>query len=301
MIDPEIKEIIENTRPLNPADIKIDEFRALMDNLAIEMSREKIKVREVIDIKINNIKSRLYNDSDSDGIIIYMHGGGFVFGSIESYDNICRYIAKCSGLKVLSVDYRLAPENKFPAALDDSFEAFKYVYDHYSDLRIKMDRICLAGDSAGGNLAASLSLKIYDELGVKPGLDVLFYPSLAPDTFSRSFSEYNDGPVLTGDLIQWFGSQYYKNFYDILNPYFSPMLGDLSKMPESIVVTAEYDPLRDQGESYLKMLRKANVRATGIRSLMMVHGFATDFEYVSAARNILFMVYSLAGNIINKL
>ncbi len=121
MIDPEIKNIIENLQPFNPENIKIDDFRAMMDAISIEMSGEKEKIKDVNDLKINNVNARFYNDNDSDGIIVYLHGGGFVFGSIESYDSICRYIAKSSRLKVLSVGYRLAPENKFPTALDDAF------------------------------------------------------------------------------------------------------------------------------------------------------------------------------------
>ncbi len=295
MVDPDFRNLIELSK--NSVDItsmKPDILRKLMDQNSLSMQGRKIDIKNVNNIKIDLgnrvLNARLYDNDNSDSAIIYYHGGGFVFGNIDTYDNLCRFISKESKLKLISIDYRLAPENKFPAAIDDAFDSFHYIYKNRDKFKIK-NKICIAGDSAGANLSAALSLKSRDNNLIMPDLQVLFYPSLAPDKFSRSFMEYSNDYVLTGKSIEYFANQYMKTLNDIINPYFSPLVSDNFKnMPPAIVVSSEYDPLRDPVESYYKKLRSDNVRAIGIRALGMIHAFATDFEISETAKNLVKMV-----------
>ena len=295
MVEPDFKTLIELSK--ESADMTTMDpaiLRKYMDETSISMQSTKIEIRNVKDvvIKLNGreLKARIYDDNNSDSAIIYYHGGGFVFGNIESHDNLCRLISIESKLKVISVEYRLAPENKFPAALNDAFDTFHYIKEHKDEFKIK-NKICVAGDSAGANLAAALSLKSRDKNLKMPDLQVLFYPSLAPDNFSRSFMEYSENYVLTGKLMEFFGSQYRDNFNDMLNPYFSPLVSDNFKnLPPAIIVANEYDPLRDPVETFYKKLRNDGVKAIGIRALGMIHGFATDIEISETAKNLVKMV-----------
>ncbi len=295
MVDPDFRSLIELSK--ESADItKMDPkiLRNFMDESSISMQSKRIPVNDVKDVKIHlkdrDIITRVYDNNNSDSAIIYYHGGGFVFGNIETHDNLCRLIARESKMKVISVNYRLAPENKFPAALNDAFDTFHYIHNNKDEFKIK-DKICVAGDSAGANLAITLSLKSRDENLPMPDLQVLLYPSLAPDNFSRSFLEYSDGYVLTSKDIMFFGEQYRNEFSDIINPYFSPLVSDNFKnLPSTIIVANEYDPLRDPVESLYKKLRNDNVNAIGIRALGMIHAFATDFEISKTAKNLVKMV-----------
>ncbi len=273
-------------------DIKI--LRKYMDENSISMETNKIEYKNIKDVKIKlkdrYLNARMYDDYNSESAIIYYHGGGFVFGNIESYDNLCRLISKESKLKVISIEYRLAPENKFPAALDDAFDSFHYIDKNRDEFKIK-NKICVAGDSAGANLAAALSLKSRDNNLKIPDLQVLFYPSLAPDNFSRSFIEFSENYMLTGKLVEFFGEQYMSKFSDVINPYFSPLVSNNFKnLPPAIIIANEYDPLRDPIESFYKKLRDDGVNAIGIRALGMIHGFATNFEISETAKNLVKMV-----------
>ncbi len=295
MVEPDFKTLIELSK--KSADItNMDPgmLRKYMDETPISMQTNKIEYKNIKDIKIKlkdrYLNARIYNDYNSESAIIYYHGGGFVFGNIESYDNLCRLISSESKLKLISIEYRLAPENKFPAALDDAFDSFHYINEHRNEFGIK-GKICVAGDSAGANLAAALSLKSRDNNLKIPDLQVLFYPSLAPDNFSRSFIEFSENYMLTGKLIEFFGEQYMNNFNDIINPYFSPLVSDNFKnLPPAIIISNEYDPLRDPVESFYKKLRNDGVKSIGIRTLGMIHGFATNFEISETAKNLVKMI-----------
>ncbi|MEM0140051.1 MAG: alpha/beta hydrolase [Ferroplasma sp.] len=295
MVDPDFKALIElsqNAADLSEMDPKM--IRNFLDQNSLSMQGNKIPIKNIKDIKIklkdHTLNARVYDDNDSSSAIIYFHGGGFLFGNIETYDNFCRFFAHESETTVISIEYRLAPENKFPAAFDDAFEAFGYINKNREKFSIT-GKIAVAGDSAGANLCAALSQKCADTGAEKPSLQVLFYPSLAPDNFSKSFMEYSDGYVLTGKMIEFFGKLYSKNMDDFINPYFSPIVAaDFSKLPSTILISNEYDPLRDPEETYIKKIRSAGVMAVGIRGLGMIHGSATDFEISEGARTIVKMV-----------
>ena len=306
-LDPDIKKLLQMMESLKrPAfsDMNIKDIRKMMDNSPIPKKRENVK--SVRDLKFehhgNTIGVRLYTpDTDRNGLIIFLHGGGFVFGNLESHDDICRLAANRSKTRIMSVDYRLAPENKFPAALDDAVEAVLWAQKNADTLGIDPKKIGVAGDSAGGNLSASLCLFMRDKKMKMPALQVLIYPSVGRDSASESMREFSSGYFLTEEDMNYFGGAYLNSPSDLLNPYFSPLIhSDLSGLPEAIIVTAEYDPLRDQGEAYLSRLQRYGVRCTGIRAKGMIHGFASFFPVVSAAENILSMVWFQAGDILHS-
>ncbi|KAA8922423.1 alpha/beta hydrolase [Thermoplasma sp.] len=298
-IDPAFKKLLEMLSAANLENLDVYGLRRAMNEYKIPEAPEKVyEVRDyALEYRGVRIRMRLYvPDKETRSMIVYYHGGGFVFGDIDLYDNLCRKIANRSHSKVISVEYRLAPESKFPAAVDDAYEAYRWIRENARDLGIDESKIAIGGDSAGGNLTAAVTLKIKDTGYVQPRLQVLFYPALGPDFFSESLREYGEGYFLTRKQMDMFGQLYFSSPADALNPYFAPILyNDLSGLPEAIIVTAELDPLRDQGEMYLKRLYDAGVIATGIRAKGMIHGFLSFAVVVPAAENVLSMVWSLVG------
>ncbi|MEM0158966.1 MAG: alpha/beta hydrolase [Thermoplasmataceae archaeon] len=284
--------------------IKPSELRAIMDNARYPRDVEDVgDVRaEVFNHHGVEIPMRLYvPEPPGNGLIVYLHGGGFVFGSLDMADALCRRIANASGHRVLSVDYRLAPENKFPAALEDSYEAVKWAYRNAGRIGIDADRICIAGDSAGGNLAIASALKLKDSGEKLPRLIAAFYPSVGNDSVSASQREYAEDYFLRVRDMRYFGTAYMRSPDDVLNPYFSPIAHpNLSGLPETIIVVAENDPLRDQGETFAWKLDNAGVPVTCIRANGMIHGFENFFSLSRAAANVVTMVWSLAGSILRK-
>ncbi len=278
-------------------DMNVNDVRNLMDNVLT--SNEDIEVVRTVDMSIGDekIPARLYEPKNaSRSLIMYFHGGGWVIGTLDSYDAVCRRAARESGSKVLSVAYRLAPEHKFPIAVEDAFLSYVWARKNAMKLDIDPGRIAVAGDSAGGNLSAVVSLMIKDRGLEKPRLQVLFYPGLGLDLFSESMREFSTGFFLTRDHLDWFGNMYLENKADILNPYFSPILHpDLTELPEAVIITGENDPLRDEGETYIAKLMSAGVPVTGIRANGMIHGFLNFTHVVPAAANIADMVWSLVG------
>lgn len=307
-VDPDIlnlMRLMQGAKIPDLTDSSLPEFRRLMENSGLPRKTEKVKTVQDFNLEFHDrtVRARLYVPSDSgEGIILYFHGGGFVFGSIETHDDLCRMAANRSGARVLSVDYMLAPENRFPAALDDAYDSLLWVRDNADELGIDENRIAVAGDSAGGNISAALCLRARDSNMKLPALQVLFYPSVGRSESTASMQEYSENYYLTRKMMQYFGKSYLNSPSDITNPYFSVIShNDHSGLPEAIIVTAEYDPLRDEGEAYLAKLLKAGVRATGIRAKGMIHGFATFFPVSRSAENITRMVWSLAGDILSQI
>jgi len=302
-IDPSMKKILEFMNSLKLPDfskISIQELRKI-ENQNMGQSETK-PVYSTTDYYLkhddSSIKMRFYRiDEKSDGLIMYFHGGGFVFGSVELSDPIAREIANFSKSNVLSVDYRLAPENKFPAAVNDTYESFLWAYSNHQKLGISREKIVIAGDSAGANLAAAAALKLKDNNKQLPAMQVLFYPVLGPDLASESYREFGENHLLTRKYMEFFANSYMKDIQDILNPYFSPLLyPNPEGLPEAVIITAEYDPLRDQGESYVSKLHDAGVEATGIRALGLIHGFISYTSISKSAENIVKMVWCSVGS-----
>ncbi|HEV2688786.1 MAG TPA: alpha/beta hydrolase [Bryobacteraceae bacterium] len=207
--------------------------------------------------------------------LVYFHGGGWVVCDLDMYDVVCSALARRSGAVVISVDYRLAPEHKFPAAVIDSYAATRWVAANAARLEIDSNRLCVGGDSAGGNLAAVISQKSRDENGPPIALQVMVYPVTDLSSFATaSYEEFADGYQLTKSEMEWFRDLYIRNTEDATNPQASPLLApDLRGLPPALLLTAECDPLRDEGEAYAKRLKEAGVQVTSTRYAGMIHPF----------------------------
>jgi len=231
-------------------------------------------VHEIRDVQAGSIPCRLYRPSaqTDPGLLVFFHGGGWVIGDLNSHDGVCRSLANKSGHAVLSVDYRLAPEHKFPAAFDDCAAAVKWAFENAKTLGIDNSRMAVGGDSAGGNLAAAVALAEVVPLKFQ----MLIYPAVDMRMESPSINENANGPILTKSVMAWFVAHYMSSDADRAHISASPMLASdeqLKKMPPAIVITAQFDPLRDEGEAYGKRLVENGVSATITRYNGAFHGF----------------------------
>ena len=206
--------------------------------------------------------------------VVYFHGGGFVIGSVETHDGVCHQLATRVPAVVVSVEYRLAPEDRFPAAVEDCFAAAKWVSAHAAELGADAGRLAVAGDSAGGNLSAVVSMRARDAGGPPIAFQLLVYPATDLTRSSASHTENGEGYLLTSALMEWFTAHYMGAGGDLRHRDASPLfVEDLSELPPAVVITAEFDPLRDEGESYASRLRQAGVEARASRYDGMIHGF----------------------------
>ena len=213
--------------------------------------------------------------STQSGLLVFYHGGGWVIGTRASHDNTARFFAHYAGVRVLSVEYRLAPEHPFPAAVDDTVAAFDYAYAKAGDLGADPDRIAVGGDSAGGTLAAVVSQVTTRRGGPAPAFQMLLYPGADATRRRRSRDLFGDGLFLTDTDITWFLDHYAPAGMDRSNPLLSPLLAeDFSGLPPAYVATAGFDPLRDEGEEYAAKLREAGVPTALSRHSDLIHGYA---------------------------
>jgi acetyl esterase len=207
-------------------------------------------------------------------VVVFFHGGAWIIGSIESHDNLCRRLALSSGAVVISLDYRMAPEHPYPAGLDDCCSTIRWVHENATELHVDADRIAVAGDSAGGNLAAAAALRLRDEEGIRPALQLLMYPALDSSVTSESWRELGHGYRLLIEHQHWYYAQYVPERTERSAPYVSPGLADnLFGLPPAFIQTAEYDPLRDEGEQFAGRLSSSGVPATAKRYPGVIHGF----------------------------
>ncbi|WP_169977824.1 alpha/beta hydrolase [Tautonia rosea] len=205
--------------------------------------------------------------------LVFSHGGGWVLGDCNMVDGTCRSLANASGCVVASVDYRLAPEHHFPTAAEDASHAFQWVRAEAGRLGIDPARIAVGGDSAGGNLAIVSCLMARDRREPAPAFQLLIYPVADSACDSPSYSECATGFGLTRDAMQYYWRQYLGEWGDGRQPYASPLLADLTGLPPAFVLTAEYDPLRDEGEALARRLTEAGVATTHRRFDGQIHGF----------------------------
>lgn len=211
--------------------------------------------------------------ADPPPVMVFSHGGGWVFGDLDGHDDICRRLANRIGCVVVSVDYRLAPEHPFPEPLEDVYAVLEWVAQQGDSLLVDTERLVLAGDSAGGNLAAAAALLARDRGGPHLAFQLLIYPVLDADFTRPSYVENAKGYLLTADHMRWYWDQYAAASART-QPYAAPLQApDLSGLPPAHVITAEYDVLRDEGENYAERLRGASVPVSMQRYSGAFHGF----------------------------
>jgi acetyl esterase len=226
--------------------------------------------------KPDDLDARLYlpEDDSPHPTVVFFHGGGFVLGSVETHDRLCRHLTRESGCAVLSVEYRLAPEHPFPAAVADAYAAVEWAAAATERLRGTGD-IAVAGDSAGGTLAAVTALMAAERDGPEIAHQALLYPGIGVDPEQESMREHA-GIVLSREDIEWFSACYYRDEIHRRNPYADPInAGDLSGVAPATVVTAGFDPLRDGGKAYAEKLVGDGVATRYENYPAMVHGFMT--------------------------
>jgi acetyl esterase/lipase len=231
-------------------------------------------------------------------LLLFFHGGGWVLGDIDSYNDVCILMARLTGCQVISVDYRLAPEHPFPAGLQDCLAAVSSVFLHADTFSVDASRITLIGDSAGGNLAAAVSLVLRDQGKTVPARQILLYPSTHYDHNPKtspyvSIRTNGWNNMLTSQRVEDYVDLYKSSDEDLHNPYFAPLNEtDCSRQPKTLVLTAEFDPLRDEGEAYGQKLKNAGNVVEMHRIPDCLHGFLslpgypvpvrTAYQYINA-------------------
>jgi acetyl esterase len=266
------------------------EIRRTLDEGARQAPRPGIA--SVKDLEIpgpaGRIPVRVYRPSERGDlpVLVYFHGGGWAICSLETHDVTCRQLANAAGCAVVSIDYRLAPEHRFPAAPEDCFAALGWVAKNAAAFGADPARIAIGGDSAGGNLAAVVALLARDRSGPRLCHQLMIYPVTDHAFDTPSYRENAEGPLLTRETMRAFWKLYLAREQDGANPYASPLrAGDLSGLPPAHVITAEYDPLRDEGEAYASRLAAAGVPVVVRRYDGMVHGFIGFTDLVDRARD----------------
>ena len=221
---------------------------------------------------------RLYRPSADRDLpcLVYLHGSGWMYGDLEMSDTLCRRLANGSGCVVCSLDYPLAPERPFPAALDDTLDALRWLAEHGAEIGIDPGRIAIGGESSGANIAAAACLAARDAGGPTIAFQLLVCPPTDHACDTASHEQFADGYVLTRDTMKWLWTLYVGPDGDAAAPYASPLRADdLSGLPTALVVTAEYDPLRDEGEAYANRLAEAGVDVETRRYPGHIHGLLT--------------------------
>lgn len=258
--------------------------------LSCQLLSKAEKLAKTEDRKIrgyqNDIRIRIYTpDIATDRSLpslVYFHGGGWVIGSIETHDALCHTLANESETVVISVDYSLSPENKFPVAVEDAYLAVQWVEENAPSIGVDPKWIAVGGDSAGGNLAAAVCYLAVERQSPSISFQMLFYPSTGFEP-TESYEKYGEGYYLTKSTMNWFTQQYLSDFNDTQNPLASPMLIPdevTSLLPPAYIMTAEYDPLCDGGENFAMKLRKAGVDSKYVCVPGMIHGFLCMTEYL---------------------
>ena len=278
-LDPQIQPILDLIGGELRVDDKTPEEARLATSIAMPLDMTGLVAADDLEVAGADgmLAARAYRpDGAAAGgpVIVFFHGGGWVIGSIQSHDNTAGRMAAETGCTVISVEYRLAPEHKFPAPLEDCYSATAWVAEHAGDLGVDASRLAIAGDSAGGNLAAAVALLARERGGPAIAYQLLVYP-VTDITFDYP-SHAENGPlnyILSGRAMRWFTDHYIGGAEGVDWRAAPIQANDLSGLPPAFVVTAELDPLRDEGEAYARRLEEAGVPVTTIRGTGMIHGF----------------------------
>jgi acetyl esterase len=295
-IDPQAQAVLDMIRQAGAPDypaLSAGMVRMIYRNSRATLNAEPAEVALTRDLQAPGphgpIPLRLYRPAGTAAetalpALVYYHGGGWVIGDIDTHDPVCRQLANDSGAAILSVDYRLAPEHKFPAAVDDAFSALRFAADEAAALGIDPHRLAVGGDSAGGNLAAVVALLARDAGFVGLRHQLLIYP--ATDFAGRYASQERlaEGFLLTRINQDWFHGHYLRSDADRTDWRASPLLApDLSGLPPAYVLTAGFDPLCDEGEAYAARLEASGVAVTRRRFAGQIHGFLTMGKAIDEA------------------
>ncbi|MFW5984476.1 MAG: alpha/beta hydrolase [Halobacteria archaeon] len=269
-LDEEVEQVLEMVNQVDFAlsDHEPEEARAMLERVTGMSTADPVEVDDIYEKDADGVPTRVYEPDDAPATLVFFHGGGFVVGSLNTHDNLCRLLADRSGLRVVSADYRLAPEHPFPAAVEDAYDATKWAADEYDGA------VGVAGDSAGGTLSAVVSLLARDRGMPDVAHQTLLYPAVAYDEPMPSRAQNASGYFVEAKDMMWFASHYVGSEIHARNPYAFPLRAcDHSDLPRAHVVTAGYDPLRDEGAEYARVLDEAGNDVTHTHYGGMVHGF----------------------------
>lgn len=282
-LDPQTKALLDLMAALNAP--PLSEQTPEQVRVGIKLQRELVPVEpepvaQVVNRTIpgpaGEIPVRIYTPAGGGPFpaLVFFHGGGWVICDLDTHDGLCRSLCNGAGCVVVSVDYRLAPEHKFPAAPQDCYAAMQWVAGHAAEINAIPGKLAIGGDSAGGNLTAVVAQMARDQGSPRLAFQLLIYPATDFDFDGPSIRENAEGYFLTRDDMIWFTNHYLTSDEDKKNPLASPLLAaDLRGLPPALVITGEYDPLRDEGEAYGKRLKEAGVPVTLSRYDGVIHGF----------------------------
>jgi acetyl esterase len=280
----------------DPSTLRIPQGRAALNRQAA-LAGGTQPIGSVMSLTVAGLPARLYAPSRPSAapapLLVFFHGGGFIFGDLDSHDSSCRFLAEQSGARVLSVEYRLAPEATFPSAYDDALASFAWALDHAGELGADPERIGVGGDSAGGNLAAGVALAMLQRCAFQ----LLIYPVTSRVGGTRSRDLFAHGYYLTREFIDRAGAEY--NPTDVDDPRFSVLDAPIPDgVAPAYVVTAGFDPLRDEGEAYAARLEEAGVKVELRRFSDQIHGF---LNVIGAGRSAKAAVTEIAGVLRDRL
>lgn len=287
-LDPDAAAIAAATADVPPMRTRgVAAIRAALEAMPHPAGLPEMAQTEDREIPGTGVPLRIYRPAldDPAPVLVYFHGGGMCMGTIHSFEPIARNLAAASGATVVSVGYRLAPENPPPAQFDDAYAATVWVAGHAAELRIDPDRLVVVGDSAGGTLAAAVALAARDRGGPAISCQVLAYPGLDRDLGAPSITQCADAPILSRDDVVYLNETADCGTGHPASPYRIPACAaDLSGLPPAIVVTADCDPIRDWGERYANRLRDAGVLTTLTRYPGVYHGFLLQAAHLAKGR-----------------
>jgi len=295
-LDPELQAVVDAGRAANPnpppvSVIPVEMFRAGYVLVGQTQATQNIACDSINDLLIpgpaGDIPARSYvpegaGDNCLPGLI-YIHGGGFTIGNLDSHDSLCRQLANSAGVKVIALDYRLAPEHKFPAGIEDCIAAAEWIISEADQLNIDVNRIAIGGDSAGGNASAVVCNHFAANNGPQLKFQLLIYPSTNRAEDSESIKQLREGITLDAATMTYFNEAYLSGVdVNPRDPRISPALAeDHSKVPPAHIVTAEYDPLRDEGKAYADILTAAGVAVSYQCYSGLMHNFVMQTKVVS--------------------
>jgi acetyl esterase len=289
-LNPQVEALLQFMAQMPPIDFATAtpaDVRAVFDiPMPLAAPPSMARVEDVsMALEGRSIDARLYvpeGAGDRPPLTLYYHGGGWVIGTLDTHDGTCRALAQKSGSAVLSIAYRLAPEHRYPAATDDCYDALLWAAENATRLGIDGSRLAIAGDSAGGNLAAAVAIMARDRAGPSLRHQLLIYPVTDQNYSYSSYAENGDGNYyLSTDGMRWFWG-HYLGATETDNAFLAAVLRthDLSNLPSATVITAEYDPLRDEGVAYAEKLKASGVAVDAATAPGMIHGFFSMFEAV---------------------